>query len=108
LDASHRALLDSEDFRRLVRRRWLVSLVLTALLFVLYYGYIILIAVDRTFLSQRIGDGTMTVGIPIGAAVIVGSWLLTAVYIGWANRVYDSEVTRLRQRVASTSPGTDR
>ena len=41
----------------------------------------------------------MTVGIPIGAAVIVGSWVLTAIYIGWANRVYDSEVGRLRERV---------
>lgn len=99
MDASHRALLDSEDFRRLVRRRWRISLVLTALLFILYYGYIVLIAVNRTFLSQRIGDGAMTLGIPVGASVIVGSWILTAAYIGWANRRYDPEAARLRDRV---------
>ena len=97
MDASHRELLDSAEFRHLVRRRWRVSLVLTALLFVLYYGYIILIAVDRAFLSRRIGTVT-TIGIPIGAAVIVGAWALTAIYIVWANRHYDPEVARLRER----------
>ena len=97
MDASHRELLDSAEFRHLVRRRWRVSLALTALLFVLYYGYIILIAVDRAFLSRRIGTVT-PIGIPIGAAVIVGAWALTAVYVVWANRRYDPEVARLRER----------
>ena len=75
-----------------------MSLVLSALLFVLYYGYIILIALDRAFLSRRIGAAT-TAGIPIGAAVIVGAWLLTAIYVIWANRKYDPEVARLRDQV---------
>jgi uncharacterized membrane protein (DUF485 family) len=98
LDPSHRALLDSTEFRHLVRRRWRVSMVLTGLLFVLYYGYIVLIAVDRPFLAQRMGRGVTTIGIPLGMAVIVGSWALTAAYIVWANRRYDPEVTRLRER----------
>jgi uncharacterized membrane protein (DUF485 family) len=97
MDARHRALLDSDEFRQLVSRRWRVSLILTALLFILYYGYILLIALDRAFLAQRIGAVT-TLGIPLGAAVIVGSWILTAVYIVWANRRYDPEVSRLRDR----------
>ena len=99
MEPSHRALLDSPDFHRLIRRRWRVSLVLTALLFVLYYGYIVLIAANRTWLAQRLGSGTMTVGIPVGAAVIVLSWVLTATYIVWANRHYDPEASRLRDRV---------
>ena len=98
LPPSHRALLDSPDFHRLLARRWRVSLVLTALLFVLYYGYIILIAVDRPFVSRRIGE-TTTLGIPLGVAVIVGAWVLTALYVLWANRYYDSEAARLRDRL---------
>ena len=48
----------------MLARRWRVSLVLTALLFVLYYGYIVLIATDRElFCRRRIGEVT-TVGIP--------------------------------------------
>lgn len=92
---SARDVLDSPEFKRLVVRRWRVSLVLTACLFALYYGYILLIATQKPFLSQRIGDAT-TIGIPIGAAVIVISWVLTALYVVWANRHYDAEVARLR------------
>lgn len=95
---SARDVLNSREFHRLVARRWRVSLALTALLFVLYYGYILLIALDKAFLSRRIGDAT-TIGIPIGAAVIVGSWALTAGYVVWANRRYDPEVDRLRRHL---------
>ena len=82
----------------MLARRWRVSLVLTAALFVLYYGYIVLIAVNRELLSHRIGEVT-TLGIPLGAAVIVGAWALTATYVLWANRQYDPEADRLRRRL---------
>ncbi len=98
MQPSHRQLLDSPEFHRLVTRRMRVSLVLTALLFLLYYGFVLLIATDKAFLSRRIGDVT-TLGIPLAAAVILGAWVLTAVYVIWANRVYDSDVARLRQRL---------
>jgi uncharacterized membrane protein (DUF485 family) len=92
-------LLASSEFRHLVARRWRMSLVLTACLFILYYGYILLIATNKGLLSQRIGHVT-TFGIPLGAAVIVGAWMLTAVYVLWANRAYDAEVARLRDQLA--------
>jgi uncharacterized membrane protein (DUF485 family) len=94
----HRQLLDSQEFRHLVRERWRLSLALTACLFVLYYGYILLIATNKALLSHRIGEAT-TLGIPLGAAVIVGAWALTAIYVIWANRRYDAEVARLRRRL---------
>jgi len=94
-----RELLDSPEFRHLLVRRWRVSLVLCGLLFVLYYGYIILIAVNRRWLSQTLDDGVTTVGIPVGVGVIVGAWILTAAYVAWANRSYDPEAERLRRRL---------
>jgi uncharacterized membrane protein (DUF485 family) len=98
LPRGHRELLDSPDFHRLLARRWRMSLLLTTLLFILYYGYIILIAVNRPFVSQRIGE-TTTLGIPLGVAVIAGAWVLTAIYVVWANRYYDGEAARLRARL---------
>ena len=92
-------VLESPAFRHLVARRWRVSLVLTFLLFVLYYGYILLIALNKPFLAIRMG-GVTPIGIPIGAAVIVGSWILTAAYIVWANRYYDPEVKTLRSTLS--------
>ena len=91
-------LTASPAFHHLVARRWRVSLVLTALLFVLYYGYILLIAVNKPLLAQRMG-GVTPIGIPLGAAVIIGSWILTAAYIVWANRHYDPEAERLRETI---------
>ena len=93
----HRTVLDSEEFRQLVAGRWRVSLVLTLLLFVLYYGYIILIATNRQFVSRRV-SGATTSGILIATGVIAGAWVLTAAYVVWANRHYDPAVARLRAR----------
>ena len=92
-------MLESPEFRRLVRRRWSIALALTAALFLAYYGYILLVALDKPFLAQRVGEGATTLGIPIGVAVIVVSWALTAVYVLWANRSYDPEVERLKREL---------
>jgi len=91
-------VLNSPEFRRLVQRRWMVSLVLTAILFVVYYGFIVLVATNKPLLATRIGE-TMTLGIPMGVAIIVFAWVLTAAYVVWANRQYDPEVRRLRDQI---------
>jgi uncharacterized membrane protein (DUF485 family) len=92
-------LLASTEFRRLVFRRWVVSSVLTAALFVIYYGYVLLVAINKPLMARRIGTGVMTLGIPLGVAVILLSWVLTAVYVVWANRTHDAEVARLRNQL---------
>ncbi len=81
-----------------MRRRWRVSLLLTIALFVVYYGYILLVGMRRDLLSIRVGEAT-TLGILLGAGVIVLAWMLTATYVIWANRHYDPEVTRLLDRI---------
>lgn len=97
MNESTRALLDSPDFHRLVAHRWRISVALTLCLFVLYYGFILLVGLNKAFLSQRIGS--VTIGIPLAAAVILGAWVLTAIYIVWANRRYDPAVRSLRARL---------
>ena len=98
MDSATDQLLQSSEFKQLVVRRWRVSLVLTVLFFVFYYGYIILVAPNKPLLAQRIGEVT-TLAIPLGAAVIVAAWVLTAAYVMWANRQYDPHVQHLRDRL---------
>jgi uncharacterized membrane protein (DUF485 family) len=88
-------IASSEAFQHLVSLRWRVSLVLITLLFVGYYGYILLVATNKEFVSQKIGEVT-TLAIPLGVAVIVVAWVLTAFYVAWANKSYDPEVERLK------------
>ena len=58
-------------------------------MFVVYYGYIALIAFDKPFLAQPFGDGVTSLGIPIGMGVIVFTILITALYVRKANSEYD-------------------
>jgi uncharacterized membrane protein (DUF485 family) len=97
MNESTRALLASPDFHRLVARRWRMSIVLTLCLFVLYYGFILLVGLNKAFLARRVG--AVTIGIPLAAAVILGAWVLTAIYIVWANRHHDPAVRALRERL---------
>ena len=97
MQPANRNVLESAEFRRLVAGRWRVSLALTALLFVLYYGYIILIATNRQLVSRPL-SGATTTGILIAAGVIAGAWVLTAAYVIWANRQYDPAAAELRAR----------
>jgi len=98
MEKSAREMLDSAEFRGVVRRRWRVSLALTVVLFAVYYGYILLIATDKPLVASRVGEVT-TLGIPLGIGVIVLSWALTAGYVLWANRSYDPDVARLREKL---------
>ena len=93
-----RQMLDSPEFKRMVTRRWTISVVLTIALFVIYYGYIVLIAVNKPLMALKIGEVT-TLGIPLGVAVILLSWVLTAIYVVWANSVHDPEVRDLKSKV---------
>lgn len=61
-----------------MRKRWTVSALLLVALFVTYYGYILLIATNRAFMAQRVGEVT-TLAIPVGIAVILIAFVLTAI-----------------------------
>ena len=91
-----RDIIESHRFKVLVRKRWSVSIVLTACLFVLYYGYILIVGYGKPLLALKVGTHT-TLGIVLGALTIVGSWLLTVVYVIWANTSYDREVNAIKE-----------
>jgi uncharacterized membrane protein (DUF485 family) len=91
-------ILESSQFKAMVRKKWTVSIILTLCLFVLYYGYILLIAVNKPFLAQKVGEYT-TLGIPFGVLVIIGAWVLTAIYVVWANSSHDEAVKSLKGQV---------
>ena len=62
---------------------------LTLAMMVVYYGFILLVAFNKEFLSRRLGDGVMTLGIPIGFGVIIFTVVITAIYVRRANSEFD-------------------
>ena len=91
-------VVNSDRFKALVRKRWAVCMTLLAFLFVIYYGYILTVAYGKTFLADKVGVYT-NYGIIFGILVIVLSWLLTIVYVVWANGFYDKEVDALENEL---------
>jgi len=55
-----------------------------------YYGYIALIAWNKEFLSQPLGAGVTTIGVPIGMGVIIFTIVITGIYVRRANSEFDA------------------
>jgi uncharacterized membrane protein (DUF485 family) len=89
-------IVNSPKFKKLVVKRWTVSFILTFLLFVLYFGYILTVGYGKEWLAEKVGVYT-NIGIIYGAVVIVGAWILTMIYVVWANTSYDKEVEELKR-----------
>lgn len=63
---------------------------LTLLMMIVYYGFILLVAFKKEFLAQRMGEGVMTIGMPIGVAVILFTIVITGIYVRRANSEFDA------------------
>lgn len=91
-------ILESKKFKELVKKRLRVSLSLTALILIVYFGFILTIAFYKEILAIKIGEH-ITLGLPVGIGIIIFAWLLTGVYTRWANRHYDKAVRELRNEI---------
>lgn len=90
-------LVGDERLDRLIRRRNRLAWLLSAIMLAIYFGFILLIAFRRDILAQPLGEGVTTLGIPVGLGVILSGIALTAIYVGWTNRVFDPGLDALRR-----------
>lgn len=91
-------ILEDEDFKELSSKKNSISLVLTVLELVLYFGFIALIAFNKPFLGTKV-SGAITIGIPIAVGTIVLSWVFTGIYVRWANTTYDALVKKVKDKI---------
>jgi uncharacterized membrane protein (DUF485 family) len=80
----------------IARRRWRLAGALSALVAAIYFGFILLIAFDKPLLATPVVPG-LSVGILLGALVIVTSWLATWMYVRWANGPFDRAIRAIRE-----------
>jgi len=76
-------------YHELRRKRNGFGWTLSVLMLLVYFGYIALIAFNKPFLAQPIGNGVTTLGIPIGLGVILFTIVITGIYVRRANSEYD-------------------
>lgn len=91
-------LTESKEFKQLVAKRWKVSVALTGMMLLVYFGFLILVAFKKELLATKLAEG-LTLAIPMGVGILLLSWLATGWYVRWANHTYDQEVEALRKKL---------
>ena len=90
----------NEKFHELVAQKSKLSWSLAALMMIVYYSFILVIAFFPEWLGAPIATGsTMTWGLPVGIGIILFTFLITGIYVHRANNVYDA----LMQKVIDAS-----
>ena len=87
-----------DELRVLDRARWRVAVRLTIAMMVVYFGFILLVAYDKPLLTRVLVPG-LSLGILLGALVIVAAWVFIWIYVRWANQHYDAKIEALRIRM---------
>lgn len=72
-----------------IRARWAWGL--SALILLMYFAFILLIAFAPSVLAKPVAAGSViTVGIPVGVVIILLAFVLTGVYVHQANTRFDA------------------
>ena len=79
----------------LARAQWRLALTLTGAMMAVYFSFILLVAWAKPLLATPLARG-LSLGIALGALVILTAWVLIVVYVRWANGHYDRTVAELR------------
>lgn len=93
---SYAQIRDNPKFKSLIAKRNSYAFMMTALMMVVYYGYILLIAFDKEWLATKLGAGYVTsIGIPMGLGVIIFTVIITTIYVRRANTEFDAEAAQV-------------
>ena len=81
-------------FEQLCQSRSRLAWTLSAIVLIVYLGFILLVAFGGAFLATPlVGGGVTTIGIVVGIGVILIAIVLTAIYVWKANTTFD-DLTR--------------
>ena len=78
-------------FAELVGKRTRFAIILSLVVLVPYYSYMLLVSLQPQLFAAKISEGSViTIGWPIAALIVFGGWLLTGVYVSRANGEFDA------------------
>ena len=94
------AIKSNPKYHELVSKRRTFAVILAIVMLVIYYGFILIIAFNKEFLSQPLWEGSITtVGIPIALGVIISAFVLTGIYVFRANSEFDRLTNEIKEEV---------
>jgi uncharacterized membrane protein (DUF485 family) len=90
---------NSPKYKELVQTRTRFAWTLAAFVFVMYYGFVLLLAYKPEVLGASLSGGVTTVGIPVGLAIIIISFIITGIYTKKANRDFDKLTKEIKEEL---------
>lgn len=100
--AVYERIRSNPKFQELNARRWRLAAVLSAIVLVTYYGFMMVVAFAPGLLARPLASGSTTsIGVPIVAGMVVLFWALTGIYVRRANAEFDvmnDEIVRASMR----------
>ena len=85
---------DNPDFRELERTRGRLGWTLTAIMLVIYFGFVLMVAFTPKLMATPV-LGTISLGFPLGLGVILFAIALTGFYVVRANDAFDTLTRRI-------------
>lgn len=87
------------QYQQLIKARNALGWSLTILVFAAYYGFILIVAFDKSLFATPLAAGrTTTWGIPLGIGIILLTVLLTAIYVRKANNTFDPALKQILEK----------
>ena len=94
---------NNPKYQKLVSERSKFAWTLSIIMLVVYYAFIMTIAFNPAALGTKIGSGVMTVGIPVGIAIIFIAFILAGIYVRRANGEFDQLTKEVREELGDIS-----
>jgi uncharacterized membrane protein (DUF485 family) len=92
-------IIKNPKYIHLVRSRSRFSWLLTFLMFIVYFGFIYIVAFHKDLLAIPIGNGVTTLSIPIGLGVIIFTIIITNIYVRRANTTFDDHIHDITKEI---------
>ncbi|MDY0072330.1 MAG: DUF485 domain-containing protein [Thauera sp.] len=98
-DVTVAKIVANPKYQQLVSTRSRFGWTLAVIMLVVYYGFTAIIAFDKELFHQRLGEGVMTLGIPVGFGIILLTIIITGVYVRRANTEFDALTDQIVEEV---------
>ena len=96
---STQVIMANPRFQALHKARSTLAWTLTAIMLVIYFGFILLVAFDKPLLARKVAGEVTSLGILIGLGVLVSAFVLVAIYVAVANSKFDRMTRALREEL---------
>ncbi|MDX1796868.1 MAG: DUF485 domain-containing protein [Hydrogenovibrio sp.] len=87
------------QYHQLVKERSGLAWKLSIAMLVVYYGFILLLAFDPHFFTTIVSGQYISIGFPLGVAIIIFAFLLTGYYVKKANSDFDGLTAEIKKEV---------